>query len=62
LRRYDAADRALFPEVKQLMKEGHSLTHATFYLATDGRVAGGSKPESKARRVAMLFQKEKAKK
>lgn len=57
LRRYDAADRALFPELERLMKdEGLSKTAAAKKLANEGRITGTSTADSKARRLLKLLQ------
>jgi hypothetical protein len=61
LKRFDAADRALFDEVDRLMKEGMSRTAATEKLANEGHVAGvgASTPQSRARRLAKLHKAER---
>jgi hypothetical protein len=58
-KRYVDDDRALFDDVERLMKEGMSKTAATQKLANDNRVAGEGTPESRARRLANLFTKER---
>jgi hypothetical protein len=60
LRRYDAADRALFPELEQLMREKQiSPTAAAQQLANDGKITGGGAPASKATRLVKLFNAER---
>jgi hypothetical protein len=53
LNRYGESDRALFPELKRLMREGHmSATAAARQLAEEGKVAGIGSDESRAHRLA----------
>jgi hypothetical protein len=63
LRRYDAADKALFSELERLMGEGRSRTAAALILAEAGKIAGPSTTtlESKARRLAKLHKVHKSK-
>jgi hypothetical protein len=58
--RYDAADRALFPELERIMtNDKKSLSAAARDLAEDGRVAGAGTPESRAKRLAALYKRER---
>ncbi len=59
--RYGDSDRALFPELEQLMKDKHLLAlQAANELAEQGKVAGHGQQESRARRLANLYRKEKS--
>jgi hypothetical protein len=58
--RFGDTDRALFPEIEHIMSEGHKSVHAAaLELASDGKIQGGGTPESRAKRLAALFRKEK---
>ena len=60
VRRYAAADRRLFPELKRIMnKEQKSLTAAALDLAQAERIAGVSTPQSRAKRLAGLYRRER---
>jgi hypothetical protein len=59
--RYGAADRALYSELKRLMREGRSATAAARQLADDGKVAGVGSPESRTRRLANRYLAESRK-
>jgi len=61
VRRYDEADRALFPEIDRIMKEDRLTAHAAaLKLAHNGQVAGqGSTPESRAKRLATEYLRER---
>jgi hypothetical protein len=54
--RYAEKDRALFPEIERLMKEGLSRSAACEKLARDDRVAGAGSSESRARRLSDRFR------
>jgi hypothetical protein len=57
VRRFDEADRALFPEIKELMRtKSLSLGEAARALANDGRVAGRGTIDSRARRLAIAYR------
>ena len=59
LRRYDAADRKLFPELERIMaEEKKSRTAAALALAD--RIDGVGTPESRARRLAALHKRSAA--
>lgn len=56
LDRYGASDRALYAELKQLMRDEHiSATAAARQLAENNKVAGVGSPESIARRLAKRY-------
>ena len=60
LRRYEAADRALFPEVERIMAEKQmSRTAAALDLALADRVAGVGTPHSRAKRLAALHKRDR---
>jgi hypothetical protein len=60
LRRYEAADRELFPELEQIMaKKQKSRSAAALDLAQTGRVAGVGTPDSRAKRLAALHKRER---
>jgi hypothetical protein len=60
VRRYAAADFRLFPELKRIMnKEQKSLTAAALDLAQADRIAGVGTPQSRAKRLAGLYQRER---
>ena len=60
LRRYEAADRALFPEVERIMAEKQmSRTAAALDLALADRVAGVGTPHSRATRLAALHKRDR---
>jgi hypothetical protein len=60
LRRYEAADRALFPELEQIMNTQHkSRSAAARVLAEAGKIAGNGTQESVARRLAALYSSER---
>jgi hypothetical protein len=59
LRRYEAADRALFPELERIMAEKQmSRSAAALELAEAGRVKGRGGPQSRAKRLAALHKRE----
>jgi len=61
LRRFEAADRALFPELEQIMAEQHmSRSEAARVLADAGKILGSGAPESRAKRLAGLYGRESA--
>jgi hypothetical protein len=61
INRYAVADRALYPELEALMKQGGpdgtklSATAASSKLAEAGKLAGGGTNESKARRLRGIY-------
>jgi hypothetical protein len=58
LRRYDAADRKLFPELERIMaEEKKSRTAAALALAS--RIAGAGTDQSRAMRLARLYKRER---
>jgi hypothetical protein len=59
LKRFDEDDRALFPEVQRLMDGGKSLTAATQQLADEDLVTGIGTPESRAKRLARAYTRER---
>jgi hypothetical protein len=62
LRRFEAADRALFPELEKIIAARHnSPSAAALVLAQQGKIAGVgiSTEESRARRLAALYRREK---
>jgi hypothetical protein len=59
--RYGKSDRALFPEIERMMREGHKSRYgACLELAENGKVKGGGIPESLAKRLARRFKKERS--
>jgi hypothetical protein len=61
LRRYAAADRALFPELERIMAdEQMSRSAAARELARAGRISGVGTPDSRAKRLAALHKCERA--
>jgi hypothetical protein len=56
VRRYDASDSKLLPELERLMDDGLSRTAATLMLAEAGKIAGPSTTASKAKRLARLHK------
>jgi hypothetical protein len=62
LNRYAEADRALHREIRQMMREDHlSATAAAQKLAEAGRVVGTGSTDSRARRLATRYLREKRK-
>ena len=60
LRRYEAADRALYPELERIMAEKQkSLSAAAFELAEAGQVKGFGTAQSRARRLAALYKRDR---
>jgi hypothetical protein len=60
LRRYDAADRKLFPELERIMaEEKKSRSAAALALALADRIDGAGAPESRAKRLAALHKRER---
>ena len=61
VRRYEAGDRALFPEIDMLMKtELISSSAAAIRLASEkGKVGGAGSPESRAKRLGGLYRAER---
>ena len=60
LRRYEAADRALFPELEQIMATRKmSVSRAAFVLAEAGNIEGAGALESRAKRLQQLYSSEK---
>jgi hypothetical protein len=60
LRRYEAADRALFPELERIMAEKQkSLSAATFDLAEADQIDGTGTPQSRAKRLAALYKRDR---
>ena len=58
--RHAVSDRALFPEVNRLVDESHKSVHAAaLELALAGRIEGVGTPESRAKRLAKRFRKER---
>jgi hypothetical protein len=61
LRRFEDADRALFPELKQMMAERHmSRSAAALVLAEAGKILGSGTTKNRAKRLAELYGREKA--
>jgi hypothetical protein len=58
IRRFDKADRSLFPEIDRLMQTRMSLHAATLELAREKRVAGTGTDESKAARLRRAYRRE----
>jgi hypothetical protein len=59
LRRYEAADRALFTELERIMAdEKKSRSAAALDLAKAGKIKGFGTPESRAKRLAELYKRE----
>jgi hypothetical protein len=58
IKRYEKADRALFPEIMQLREQGMSLTEATNKLADENKLKGRGSSTSRARRLALLYSTE----
>jgi len=62
LRRYEAADRALFPEIRRLTRNGMSTFAAALKLARGAikgkKVGGHGSEESRAKRLAALYRQE----
>jgi hypothetical protein len=58
--RFGEADRALYPELRELIPVAGSVEGAALELARDKKVAGlgTSTPESRARRLARRYRKE----
>jgi len=58
---YRASDRKSFPEISRLLEEGKSRSphDAALKLARENKLVGRGTPESKARRVAVLFRRER---
>jgi hypothetical protein len=62
LRRYDTADRALLPELEQIMAAGKmSPSAAALVLAEDRKIAGVGTPKSRAKRLVELYSRTKNK-
>ena len=62
VRRYAESDRALFPDIERLTKDKHtSANAAALELANQGKVAGTGLPESRSKRLANLYLKERPK-
>jgi hypothetical protein len=60
LRRFDDGDRALFKELEQTMHgKKMSRTAAAQHLAQLDKVAGSGTPESRAKRLAALYKRER---
>src|SRR5262245_155041 len=60
LRRYEAADRALFPELERIMDEQQkSRWAAALDLAQAGKIKGFGTDESRAKRLAALYKRER---
>lgn len=60
LRRYEVADRALFPKLEHIMEtECASPSAAALVLAEAGEIRGVGIPESRARRLAALYARER---
>ncbi len=61
LRRYDAADRKLFPELERIMVEKQkSRSTAALELAEASRVKGHGTAQSRAKRLAALHKRERS--
>jgi hypothetical protein len=59
--RYGKYDRALFPEVERIMSEGDKSPYAACCeLAENGKVKGVGTAESRAKRLASRFKKERS--
>jgi len=60
VRRYEAGDRALYPELERIMAEKQkSLSAAAFELAEAGQVKGSGTAQSRATRLAALHKRER---
>jgi hypothetical protein len=60
LRRYEAADRKLFPELERIMAEKRkSLSAAAFDLAEADQIDGTGTPQSRAKRLAALYKRDR---
>jgi hypothetical protein len=59
LRRYEAADRQLFPELERIMKEGNSRSAAALDLVQAKKVKGIGTDQSRAKRLAALYKRER---
>jgi hypothetical protein len=60
VRRHDDRDRALFPELEDIMATQHiSTSAAARVLDQAGRIGGAGAPESRARRLQKLYAREK---
>jgi hypothetical protein len=60
LRRYEADDRALFNELERIMRDQKmSVSAASRFLADGGRISGTGTPESRAKRLAALYRRER---
>jgi hypothetical protein len=60
LRRYDDADRKLFPELERIMAEKQkSLSAAAFDLAEADQIDGTGTPQSRAKRLAALYKRDR---
>jgi hypothetical protein len=58
--RYAVSDRALFPEMNRLMDDSHKTVHAAaLELARAGKIEGVGTPESRAKRLAKRFRKQR---
>ena len=56
--RFGESDRALYPEIERIMREGHKTVHAaTLELAS--KVQGSGAPENRAKRLADRFREER---
>ena len=61
LRRYDTADRRLFPKLERIMTEKQkSRSAAALALAEANRIAGTGTPHSRAKRLAALHKRERS--
>ena len=59
IKRYEAADRALIPQVREIMKRDNlSPTAAATVLADAGKIKGNGTPATRARRLAALYLRE----
>jgi hypothetical protein len=62
LRRYEAEDRALFPQIEKIIKEENkSPSAAAKALAEAGKIKGTGSPDSRAKRVVSLYNLERTK-
>ena len=60
LRRYEAGDRALFPELERIMAEKqNSLSAAALELAEAGQVKGPGTALSRSKRLAALYNRDR---
>jgi len=60
VRRYETGDRALYPELERIRAEKQkSLSAAAFELAEAGQIKGSGTAQSRARRLAALYNRDR---